>query len=123
MKERELQNLRICWPKLEVRSVPSGCNLSASDLKAVLQYLDDDNSGSVSLQELQKGMNRAVREVAEAQAKLEPQVAGPASNAYDTRPDRWKLLKDEFWYVFDAFVVFYFIYSLKFFGFQCWMVV
>eukprot|EP00435_Cladocopium_sp_Y103_P053048 s667_g16.t2 len=59
------------------------CNLSASDLKAVLQYLDDDNSGSVSLQELQKGMNRAVREVAEAQAKLEPQVTGPATNAYE----------------------------------------
>lgn len=59
------------------------CNLSASDLKAVLQYLDDDNSGSVSLQELQKSMNRAVREVAEAQAKLEPQVTGPATNAYE----------------------------------------
>lgn len=74
-----------------------GCNLSASDLKAVLQYLDDDNSGSVSLQELQKGMNRAVREVAEAQAKLEPQVTGPATNAYDTRRSRfWKILEDEF---------------------------
>eukprot|EP00438_Fugacium_kawagutii_P018500 Skav201473 [mRNA] locus=scaffold828:16197:22208:- [translate_table: standard] len=60
-----------------------GCTLSASDLKAVLLYLDNDESGSVSLQELQKGMNRAVRQVAEAEAKLEPTVSGPATNAYE----------------------------------------
>lgn len=57
--------------------------MSASDLKAVLLYLDHDESGSVSLQELQKGMNRAVRQVAEAEAKLEPTVSGPATNAYE----------------------------------------
>ena len=60
-----------------------GCTLSASDLKAVLLYLDNDESGSVSLQELQKGMNRAVRAVAEAAGKLEPVVVGPAKNAYE----------------------------------------
>eukprot|EP00434_Breviolum_minutum_P007999 symbB.v1.2.007055.t1/scaffold414.1/size398445/19 len=60
-----------------------GCSLSASDLKAVLLYLDNDESGSVSLQELQKGMNRAVRAVAEAAGKLEPVVVGPAKNAYE----------------------------------------
>ena len=59
--------------------------MSASDLKAVLQYLDDDNSGSVSLQELQKGMNRAVRAVKDAEAKLEPEITGPATNAYEAR--------------------------------------
>lgn len=60
-----------------------GCSLSASDLKAVLLYLDNDESGSVSLQELQKGMNRAVRAVAEAAGKSEPVVVGPAKNAYE----------------------------------------
>lgn len=60
-----------------------GCNLNASDLKAVLLYLDKDDSGSISLQELQKGMNRAVRAVAEAASKLEPVVEGPAKNVYE----------------------------------------
>ncbi|CAJ1339424.1 unnamed protein product, partial [Effrenium voratum] len=60
-----------------------GCSLSASDLKAIMIFLDNDDSGSISLQELQRGMNRAVRAVAEAAGKLEPVFQGPARSAYE----------------------------------------
>lgn len=60
-----------------------GCALTASELLAIINYLDKDSSGAVSLQELQRGMNAAVRAVAAAAGALEPVVEGPAANAFE----------------------------------------